>query len=188
MTNLEIFANVTTAICIFLAGRNSIHTWWTGLVACVAFGFLFFEAKLYADVLLQAFFFATGIVGWMAWSSKSKESQIKSASKVLMLKMLGSGFAVGTCYAALLYYFTDAYAPFIDSMVLQLSVIGQLLLMKRYKETWPVWIVVNVLSVPLYLSRELYLTAGLYSLFLVNAVISMKHFNRLYAEQLTPVD
>ena len=45
-TPLEIAANIMTAICIFLAGRNNVHTWWTGIVACVLFIVLFYTAKL----------------------------------------------------------------------------------------------------------------------------------------------
>jgi nicotinamide mononucleotide transporter len=42
-------------LAIFLAGRNSVHTWWTGIVGCGLFALLSFQSNLYADVLLQAF-------------------------------------------------------------------------------------------------------------------------------------
>lgn len=51
---LEIAANVTVAASILLAGRNSVHTWWTGIIGCTLFGLVFYEARLYADVVLQA--------------------------------------------------------------------------------------------------------------------------------------
>jgi nicotinamide mononucleotide transporter len=61
MTWIEIWANITTAICIFLAGRNSIHTWWTGIVSSILFSVLFYTSQLYADTLLQVFFIVTEI-------------------------------------------------------------------------------------------------------------------------------
>ena len=64
---LEISANLITTASILLAGRNSIHTWWTGIIGCVLFGVLFYDARLYADVALQVFFLATSISGWWAW-------------------------------------------------------------------------------------------------------------------------
>ena len=66
-TSLEIAANLMTAICIFLAGRNNVHTWWTGIVACVLFGVLFYTSKLYADATLQIFFVVIGVLGWIGW-------------------------------------------------------------------------------------------------------------------------
>lgn len=64
---LEIGANGLTALAILLAGRNSVHTWWTGIVGCSLFALLFFQAKLYADVLLQAFYVVTSVLGWWKW-------------------------------------------------------------------------------------------------------------------------
>ncbi len=52
------------AVSIFLAGRNNIHSWWTGIVGCALFSVLFFESQLYADVALQLFFIVTCVIGW----------------------------------------------------------------------------------------------------------------------------
>ena len=49
------------------AGRNRVSTWWTGLVGCALFAVLFFRARLYADVVLQAFFVGTCAFGWWRW-------------------------------------------------------------------------------------------------------------------------
>lgn len=170
-TLLELFANLATVICIFLAGRNSVHTWWTGMVACVLFMWLFFDAKLYADVTLQIFFIVTSVIGWMAWAKVGINTlPITRLTQNQTLKWLAISLAGAGAYGLLLHTFTDAYAPFIDSMVLTFSMLGQLLLMARKREAWPVWIIVNILSVPLYFSRELYMTAGLYAVFLAHAI------------------
>ena len=67
MNPLEIAANAFTAVAIVLAGRNSVHTWWTGIIGCTLFGLLFAQSRLYADVVLQAFFVATSLLGWRRW-------------------------------------------------------------------------------------------------------------------------
>ena len=64
---LELAANGLTAVAILLAGRNNVHTWWTGIVGCTLFGILFAQNRLYADVALQAFFVATSVAGWWKW-------------------------------------------------------------------------------------------------------------------------
>ena len=80
-----------------------------------------------------------------------------------------SAVVVTVAYGTLLHHFTDAYAPFADSAVLAFSVVAQLLLMRRQLETWAFWLLVNTVSVPLFLSRGLTLTAGLYAMYWLNA-------------------
>lgn len=171
---LEIAANVVTTVSILLAGRNSIHTWWTGIIGCVLFGLLFYEARLYADVALQVFFLATSATGWWAWLHGHRGAPLPTTRSKprLLLLVVPAGVLTTAAYGALLFHFTDAYAPYVDSAVLVFSVIAQFLLMWRKLETWSFWLLVNTISVPLFASRDLYLTAGLYALYWVNALVS----------------
>jgi nicotinamide mononucleotide transporter len=188
-TPLEIAANLMTVICIVLAGRNSVHTWWTGIIGSILFGILFFQSKLYADSILQVFFIVTSIMGWMAWSANKlisdvdKQSPIINTDSVWLDKAFGLSILFAIGYGTILKYFTDAYAPTIDSTVLAFSILAQLLLMRRAIETWIVWVLVNTLSVPLFWSRELYLTSVLYSFFWVNAIVSYFYWKKLQKEQ-----
>jgi nicotinamide mononucleotide transporter len=167
---LELFANLTTVICIWLAGRNNINTWWTGIVACLLFGWLFYDAKLYADVTLQAFFVITGLIGWMQWSKSGDTVRpITELKRGELSGLIAIAIGLAAVYAFVLHSFTDAYAPAADSTVLAFSGLGQLLLMNRKKETWVAWLIVNTIAVPLFWSRELYLTSILYGAFWVHA-------------------
>lgn len=176
----EIAANGVNALSIFLAGRNSLHTWWTGIIGCLLFAYVFFVAKLYADVTLQAFFVLTSIAGWWGWARGQKGQALpvrRTPPKwIACLAIAGSLAAVG--YGWLLHRFTDAYAPFLDSVILAFSVLAQLLLMGRRLETWWCWIVVNTIAVPLYGTRGLYLTSLLYAAFWVNAFFGLAKWRR----------
>lgn len=183
MRALEIAANAMNAISIVLAGRNSVHTWWTGIVGCVLFGWLFFGSKLYADTTLQVFYVVTSALGWWAWlGGRTRRERPIATTPARELALLGAaGTAVALGYGWLLHRFTDAYAPVADSFVLAFSVLGQFLLMARRVETWWCWLVVNTVAVPLFASRGLYLTAALYAGFWLNAVISLRHWRRVSA-------
>lgn len=182
---LELAANAFTAAAILLAGRNNVHTWWTGIVGCVLFGLLFAQSRLYADVLLQAFFVVTGILGWWRWlhGRNGAPLPITHAGWRSLAWMAPAGIAATAAYGALLHFYTDAYAPFIDSAVLVFSVIAQLLMMQRRIENWPVWLLVNTIAVPLYYSRGLMLTAVLYAGFWINAIVSWWWWRRLAQQQ-----
>ena len=174
-------ANGFVAAAIFLAGRNSIHTWWTGIVGCALFAWVFYDARLYADVTLQGFFIVTSGYGWWRWrhGGEGAELPVRFSPPGLLAGWGGGAAAVAIGYGWLLYRFTDAYAPFLDSVVLAFSVLGQLLMMERRVENWWAWLLVNTVAVPLYSSRGLTLTAVLYAAFWINAVVSLIRWRRL---------
>jgi len=186
MSPIEIAANVLNVISILLAGRNSVHTWWTGILGCLAFAWVFFTSKLYADVTLQAFFIVTSVLGWWNWQRRrgTPELPIRRTPPRWMAQCLAMAVIAALGYGWLLKHFTDAWAPFLDSVVLTFSVLAQLLLMGRRIENWAFWLVVNTTAVPLYAARGLHLTSGLYALFWVNAIYSHFHWRRLLRQQV----
>jgi nicotinamide mononucleotide transporter len=187
MDPIELLANALATVSILLAARNSVHTWWTGIVGCLLFAFVFYRAALYADVALQTFFVVTSLIGWWQWVrgraghalsvSRATPRQVASAMAVAAVATVG--------YGALLARFTNAYAPFVDSAVLALSVVAQVFLMKRRLENWPVWLLVNTIAVPLYASRGLHVTALLYAGYWVNAWVGWWRWRRVASEPAT---
>lgn len=176
---LEIGANALVSVSILLAGRNSVHTWWIGIVGCALFAIVFMQARLYADATLQGFFVVASAIGWWQWLHGSQSRgplPVTRASRRMLLLCAVGGVLGGAGYGALLHAWTDAYAPFVDSLVLSFSVVAQLLLMRRHLETWPVWLVVNTLAVPLFASRGLYVTSALYVAYWINAIVAWRHW------------
>ena len=174
MTPLEIAANAVTTLSIWLAARNNRHTWTTGIAGCALFAVQFYLVQLYADVTLQVFFMATSAAGWWHWRRADNrgsgvEQPVTRASLKAVLFMVTAAITVTAAYGYLLHRYTDAYMPYLDASVLAFSVVAQCLLMRRQVQTWPVWLIVNTLCVPLFASRGLWLTAALYSAYWVNA-------------------
>ena len=180
-SSLEIAANVANAGSIILAARNNVHTWWVGIVGCILFGWVFFCSQLYADVTLQAFFIVTSIIGWRMWvrGQSGDVLPVRRTRPLPLVGMLVAGTLASAVYGWLLHRFTDAYAPFLDSVVLAFSVLGQLLLMGRRYESWWCWLLVNSIAVPLYLTRGLTVTAVLYTAFWINAIVALIRWRRL---------
>ena len=189
MTPLELAANAVMTMSILLAGRNSVHTWWTGIVGCVLFAVLFQRHQLYADAMLQAFFVGTSLHGWWTWAGRPGHppAAIRRTPSRQLVLAAAAAIAVALVYGAVLHRFTDAYAPFVDSAVLALSVLAQLLLMQRRLETWPAWLLVNTLAVPLFASRGLTVTAVLYAAYWVNALVAWRHWARQLRAQDSPL-
>jgi nicotinamide mononucleotide transporter len=184
MTSWEIAANVFTTISILLAGRNSLHTWWLGIVGCALFAKVFVDARLYSDAILQVFFIVTSASGWWAWlrGNQGAPSPVRYSRVAQMGGLAALAVVVAIGNGWLFRRFTNAAAPFVDSTVLAFSVLAQFLLMARRVESWWCWLIVNTISVPLFAWKDLRITAVLYTVYWVNAVISLRHWRRLAAE------
>lgn len=186
---LELWANGVTTLSIVLAARNSVHTWWTGLAGGLLFGWMCWQSRLYADVTLQVFFLGTGALGWWQWLHRPGAAHaalrpITRTSWVPLAWMALLAAAVTAGYGALLHHHSQAFMPYLDAAVMSLSVVAQCLLMQRRLETWPAWLLVNSLSVPLFWQRELHLTAGLYALYWLNAWHGWWHWHQLWRRGL----
>ncbi|MBA3886687.1 MAG: nicotinamide mononucleotide transporter [Acidobacteria bacterium] len=181
MNPYELAANAFVATAIVLAARNSIHTWWSGIVGCAIFACVFFEAKLYADVTLQGFFIITGGIGWYRWlhGHAGAELPVRFSKPSLLAGSVALALVTAMGYGWLLYRFTDAYAPFLDSLLLTFSVLGQFLMMERRVENWWAWLLVNTIAVPLYASRGLYVTSVLYGAYWINAIVALVRWRRM---------
>lgn len=180
---LEWTANAVFVVSVILAARNNVNTWWTGIIGCILFAVLFYQYNLYADVTLMIFFIATSFYGWTYWGAKRDLHPIQRTPLHSFLIFVGSAILATFAYGWILYTSTDAYSPYIDSIILMFSVLAQFLLMKRRIETWVCWLIVDTVAVPLYASRELYLTSFVYGLFWCNAWYGLYSWIRIYKKQ-----
>lgn len=180
-SELEWLANGFYTASVILAARNSIYTWWTGIVGCVLFALVFFNVQLYADTTLMLVFAVSSLIGWWQWrrGQHGAELPITATQPSHLMLFVLPALAIMFGYGALLHAFTDAYAPFWDSAVLGFSLLAQFLLLRRKLENWLVWVLVNLIAIPLYVSRELYVTAVVYCGYLLNAGYGWWHWRQL---------
>jgi nicotinamide mononucleotide transporter len=160
-------------ISVYLTVRQSVWCWPTGIISVVAFAILFFQIKLYVDVGLQVFFTVTSLQGWYYWLYGGQNKTELPISFLTRKQIAVLALALALCVLVIGYVFdtyTDAHIPFWDATASGLSVFAQILLMRKKFENWSLWIAVDVLSIGIYLYKEVYLTAGLYLVFLILAI------------------
>ncbi|MEB3278641.1 MAG: nicotinamide riboside transporter PnuC [Lyngbya sp.] len=182
---LEAIAVVTSAWSVALLARNNPLGWWVGLVGVVAYAIVFYRVKLYAETAVQIFYFITSINGILVWLNGGQNKTEKPVSRLPKSKLILSVIAFIPSLWGLqtLLIAMRGAAPFWDALTTVGSAIAQLYLMERYVESWYLWIAVDVIYVPLYASRGLYLTSGLYGVFLGMAIAGLLNFKRLYKQQ-----
>ncbi len=184
---LEWLANGFLLASVVLAARNNIHTWWLGILANIFLAVVFAGAKLYANATLMVFFIAINVLGWHHWRKGATLAPIAQMRVITFGWLTLAALSCAWIFGLFLHLLTDAAAALWDSALLGLSVLAQILLMRRYLQTWWLWLVIDALAVPLYLQRDLYLTAILYAGLWLNAWHGLLHWRRELYRQRTGV-
>jgi nicotinamide mononucleotide transporter len=173
MSLIEIIAVAFGIANILLVARRSIWNFPVALVMVTLYARIFWDAKLYSDAGLQGFFFAVNLYGWSSWrANKADQGEvvIERLTHSALFAWIGVSIIAVLAWGSVMARLTDASLPYADASVAMLSVAAQLLMTWRKLENWYWWIAVNIISVGLYAVKGLYLTTGLYALFLGLAV------------------
>ena len=185
LTPLEAFAVVFSAWSVWLLSQNRALGWWMGLVGVTAYGFVFYRAQLYAEVGIQAFYFITSLQAiwiWLYGGADRSEKPVGRASGQLMLVTFIAAL-VATLLLRQGLIAIEGAAPLWDALTTVMSLVAHLYLMARYVDSWIIWVAVDIIYVPLYASRELYLTSLLYLVFLLLALRGLLRFRAIYRSQ-----
>jgi len=177
----ELLGDMTGALCVWLVVRQNIWNWPLGLLNNVFWTLSFYMARLYADALLQLLFFALGVYGFWTWlrgGPRTNALPVRRARRGEWIALAGGSALTTTVVAAWLALRTDSPAPLWDASVLALSVAATYGQAQKLLESWWIWIAVDVISVPLYVSRGLYPTALLYVAFGALCVRGLQAWSR----------
>lgn len=173
MNKLELVAALIGAISVWLSVRQNIWSWPTAIVNVVLYSIVFYEAKLYADMGLQVIYAVLSVYGWYEWlyggagrtELRVTRTGVRIGAVLALIAAVGS-VLLGTA----LHRGTDAALPYMDASLSSTSLVAQWMMTRKLLENWLVWIAVDVLYVGMFIFKGLYLTAGLYAVFLALAV------------------
>ena len=173
MSPIEAAATLFGLINVTLVVRRSMWNYPFALAMVSLYAWIFFGEKLYSDALLQLFFFAVNLYGWWNWSrscADSGEVRVEQLGNSARLGWLAGCVAASAAWGTLMHRYTDAAFPWWDGSIAMASVAAQILQSRRKWECWLLWIAVDIAAVPLFALKGLWLTAGLYLVFLALSV------------------
>jgi nicotinamide mononucleotide transporter len=188
MTQLEWLAAALVLINVALVALRSVWNYPFALAAVTLYAFVFFEAKLYSDMALQGFFLVLNLYGWAAWIRARDDRGIPVGWMPQRARAIWAAVTVAAwvIWSAAMHRFTDAVAPWIDGAIAMLSITAQWLLARRRVESWWLWILVDVIAVPLFAWRGLYATSALYVLLLGLSIDGLIQWRRAAAAGTAP--
>nr|WP_250890179.1 nicotinamide riboside transporter PnuC [Sphingobium nicotianae] len=173
---MEIIAVILGLANILLIVRRSLWNYPLGIAMVSLYFLIFLEAKLYSDMLLQLFFLALNVYGWLNWNNARTQDAgvpVRWLGRRGFLIWASGAIAASLGWGLLMHKQTDAAFPYWDASVAMCSVLAQLLLARRYIDNWIWWIIVDALAIPLYWQKGLQLTSGLYGVFLLISVAGL---------------
>ncbi len=172
---IEILGAITGLIYLYFSIKQNIWLWPWGIVTSLIYVYVFFQAKFYADMSLQLYYFGISIYGWYFWKRGSREQSLR-----LPIVQTGKGewivFIIVTLFLTgvsgyFLNNFTDSPIPYWDAFTTSGSIIATWMLARKYLEHWLVWIVVDLVSLGTYIYKGLYPTIILFMVYTGMAVV-----------------
>lgn len=173
MSTLEATAFVLGIVTVVLVVRRSVWNFAFGIVSTALYAFVFVEARLYSDTLLQGFFIVVNAYGWTMWrrsEAAAGEVMVETMPARDRITWSLAWLVASVGWGAAMANLTDASLPWIDAGIAAASIAAQLMMAKRLIENWIVWIAVDIASVGLYAAKGLWLTVILYVIYLALSV------------------
>jgi nicotinamide mononucleotide transporter len=174
MSSVEVVGFVL-ALAMVVCNIQKWHWGWPlAIASSVLYFFVFKDSLLYGEAGLQLVFAGLGVWGWWQWLRQGGDGQpalvVQRLTAWGWCWVLAISAAAWPALAWVLQRFTDTDVAWWDALPTALSLVGQVLLGRKYLENWWIWLVVNLISVALFAHKALWLTSVLYALFAVMSV------------------
>ena len=185
MAVIEWIAAIAGAVSVFLSARQNIWSWPTAIVNVSLYVIIFFRSGLYSDMGLQVVYLALSIYGWHQWLHGGAGHTPLRVSRA-SARVWAISAVAAVAFWLLLWQLTArlpgvSLAP-LDSGLTTLSLVAQWMMTRKILENWVLWIIADLVYVPMYIHKDLHVTAGLYAVFLVLAVMGFVQWRASYRQ------
>jgi nicotinamide mononucleotide transporter len=185
-TWLEWVGAITGIYCVYLAAKQNIWNWPVAIISVVSYTIVFYKSQLYGDAGLQIYFLGTCIYGWYFWLQKKEKNEkpVTSLTAKEYFLVIIVTIVLSLLLGLFLKKFTPTNVPYIDGFCTAVSFIAQILMTRKVLQNWALWIFVDICYVPLYIYKNLYVTAILYLILLVLAWMGHVDWKREYKNEI----
>ncbi|MFC6633720.1 nicotinamide riboside transporter PnuC [Microbulbifer taiwanensis] len=186
MSGWEIIAVVLALAYLLLAMREKILCWYAAFASTAIYLFLFWDVSLVMESALQVFYLLMAVYGWWQWRHHRDRQRDLHIHRWPLRTHLIVFAGVGVLTALFGYVLdtnTDAALPYLDSFTTWGAVVTTYMVTRKVLENWLYWIVVDGVSIYLYLDRGLYLTALLFVLYVIIVIVGFFQWWAIYRRE-----
>jgi nicotinamide mononucleotide transporter len=177
----ELVAALITIVSIWLATKESLWYYPTGIISVLMYGWVYYDARLYAESFLQLCWLVLLIYGWNQWMFGGRGQTVLAVTRTsrwAWLAAVSSGLAISAITVWVQLRYTDNPAPYVDSSLMAWSLVAQWMTARKWIESWILWLLINTVAVPLYVARDLLPTAALFAGLWVLAIVGYRSWRR----------
>ena len=182
----EVIAVIAAILYLLFAIRENIICWFFAAISTAIYVWLFIEAKLYMESVLNGFYLIMAGYGYFVWNSGRRDGGNKPVVVWPLethLKAIAAIITVSVANGYLLSAFSDAAFPYIDSLTTWFAIWSTFLVARKVLENWWYWLVIDSASVIIYWSRDLQLTSVLFVVYVCMIPIGLYSWNKSMREQ-----
>ncbi len=185
MTSWEMVAVLLSVTYLLLAIKQSLWCWVAAFISTLIYTILFFDASLLMDSALNLFYLVMAIYGWYSWKygngiNKDEELEITTYGLAKNLKIIGILIIVSLILGYIMANYTRADFAYLDTFTTVFAVFTTYTLTKKVLENWLYWIVIDSVSIYIYINKGFYLTAILFAFYTVLAFIAYNNWKKEY--------
>ena len=178
----ELVAALISAGAVWLTAVRNPLCWPAGLLSVIVYAGIFVNARLYSDALLQVVFAVLLVYGWWHWKrspgADAAQLVVRTGTPREYVLPLGLAAVGAAALGGFMGRFTDAALPWLDATLTALSLVAQFRMSRRLRANWLMWIAVDVVYTGVYWVKALPVTAVLYVVFIVLAVLGWRRWGR----------
>lgn len=157
---IGILSAITNILCVILVANGKVSNYFWGLIGVIAYSYVAFSNKYFGDFMLNAFYyFPMQFIGWYMWNKNNKQETVESKfltnrQRLLLITIV---YILITMYGFFLEKI-GGNLPYIDATSTILSIIAMYLMAKQYMEQWILWVVVNIVTI--YMWLQIFISNG----------------------------
>lgn len=190
---MEIVAFFLALICVSLNAKGHVLTWPFSIASSATYAYVFYGSGLFGDAALQLIFISMAIYAWWCWTRKvdapTSDAQPKLVKqfghipKKMLVVCLLVWFLLFMAIKFALMKYTSSVVPNTDAFLTAGSIVATFMSAQKWIENWLVWLTLNPIYIGLYIYTDLYLTAGLYGLFVILCFWGWQQWSKKILEQ-----
>ena len=185
MTSWEMLAVFLSISYILLAIKQNLWSWVAAFFSTLIYSILFFDASLLMDSALNIFYLVMAVYGWYSWKYGNIEAQneqlkITTYGITNNFKIIGILILISIVLGYIMANYTSADFAYLDTFTTVFAVFATYMLAKKVLENWIYWVVIDTVSIYIYIQKGFYLTAVLFAIYTVLACVAYIQWKKEY--------
>ena len=187
MSYIEFVGTIFCLWSVWLISKRNILTWPVGIISVILYIALFYQIRLYSDTLEQVYYLGASIYGWWYWAKTPRETESLSGVRfsslpgillvagITVVLSAGLGAFISRVHLILPSIFPEAASfPYLDALTTVMSLVAMWIMVRKKVESWVYWIIVDIIGIGLYATKNVRFVALLYIILLILAARGLR--------------